>query len=111
MKQVTRYRCDFCGRTYAKAATVERHEKECCQNPDGVNCFLCVHSYIGDWSDDDNRAYKDEPICRENELRLREVKRELPGREGHKSYAPLCEDFKRRPPGKYIGYLWEDGNG
>jgi hypothetical protein len=51
-------------------------------------------------------------MCAKNEDSLRELKYGFTGNsEGYKSHAPLCEDFKRKPPGKYIGYSWEDENG
>lgn len=35
MKQVVRYKCDFCQKLAVRPETIERHEKVCLKNPDG----------------------------------------------------------------------------
>ncbi len=39
-KATTRYGCDYCKRTNARKATMERHEKFCYYNPDR-ECPIC----------------------------------------------------------------------
>lgn len=51
MKKVERYKCDFCKKLAARPETIERHEKECINNPDSRNCYLCVHSVQGGYVD------------------------------------------------------------
>lgn len=98
MKKVIRYKCDYCTKLYAKPETMERHEPECIKNPDGINCLLCAFCYIGDWEYDEYHNSEDVPICIIREEACRELK-DIPAARGHKSYAPMCEDFKRRSDG------------
>lgn len=67
MKQVQRYKCDYCNRVTAKAETMERHEIECLHNPNTINCFMCEFACIDyyeeytSWGGD--RTVKDAPQC------------------------------------------------
>lgn len=51
MKQVVRYKCDFCDKIAVKPETIQRHERECIHNPDCVNCFVCKFSTEGGYTD------------------------------------------------------------
>lgn len=51
MKKVERYKCDFCGKLTVKEETMKHHEQECIHNPNGRNCFMCVHSVEGGYVD------------------------------------------------------------
>jgi len=88
MKEVTRYKCDFCIKVFAMPETVERHEKECLKNPDGVNCFLCEQCNYGA-----GLATYEEITCDWHEEPLYILKLQAPC---HKSFAPICSEFKRR---------------
>lgn len=52
MKSVTGYRCEYCGRFRVKAETMEKHEKECLNNPNCVNCYMCKHAVEGGYTYD-----------------------------------------------------------
>jgi hypothetical protein len=91
-KQVIRFKCDFCQRVYAKIGTAEMHERECCKNPNGVNCFICEHADMdGDYRSEFSKV--SEPYCTLHEEFLRDIKVNAFGT--YKSYAPMCSDFKR----------------
>ena len=68
MKQVIRYKCDFCQKLAAHPKTIERHEKVCLKNPDGKNCYMCEMAYLDDFEiyHDYNGTYstvKDQCMC------------------------------------------------
>lgn len=65
MKQVIRYKCEFCSRLAARPETIFRHEAECLHNPDGRNCYQCVYSIQGGWIDTPWGEIHDEkaPYC------------------------------------------------
>ena len=52
MKQVTAYRCDFCGKTYLREYACKSHEHDrCTQNPEiRPLCYSCKH-YDPSWED------------------------------------------------------------
>lgn len=45
-KKVWRYYCDHCGKGGCSAASMSKHEKSCCKNPDRV-CRMCESAGIG----------------------------------------------------------------
>jgi len=42
-RQVWQYRCDHCGKRNLSAASISKHEKHCCKNPDRI-CRMCIAS-------------------------------------------------------------------
>lgn len=46
-KEVVLQQCDYCRKTAKRVSTIEHHEKICINNPNGINCFLCVHQEYG----------------------------------------------------------------
>lgn len=48
MKEVKRYKCDYCDTLRATIAGMERHERQCVHNPNSINCFRCAYAYEGD---------------------------------------------------------------
>ena len=54
MKEVTRFKCDYCNRLTAKQQTMEKHEKACKHNPNCFNCYMCKKAHAE--SDDDDRS-------------------------------------------------------
>ena len=90
MKQVIRYKCDYCPQIYAKPETIERHEKECVHNPEGINCFLCVHM-VNDMEFDYQSGYERGCALYYEPLRL------LKQSGGAcMSFAIACDSFKRK---------------
>ena len=86
MKQVQRFKCDFCNRITARADTMERHEIECVHNPNTVNCFMCEFSCIDDYEIDEPwgaTTAHDVPQCIYTEDML------------HRGDALECEKFVR----------------
>lgn len=65
MKQVIRYKCDFCQKLATYIKTIEHHEEECMHNPQGRNCYICEFSYLGDYDDgnDYSGILRDQCIC------------------------------------------------
>lgn len=78
--ETTRYRCDFCRRSYAAKSKANKHEAACWHNPASHSCFTCTHYHPENWpkvafcalgvtgwaysSDpDDNGAYQMETQC------------------------------------------------
>lgn len=53
MKEVVRYKCDYCDKLAAKPETILRHEAVCIKNPEGKNCYMCEMAYMGDYEYDD----------------------------------------------------------
>ncbi|WP_336772329.1 hypothetical protein [Paenibacillus sp. MMO-58] len=51
MKEVTRYKCDHCEKLAARPSTIAKHEPVCVSNPEGKNCFNCVHQ-VSDYSNE-----------------------------------------------------------
>lgn len=51
MKEVKRFKCDFCTKLTAKKETIERHEKRCKHNPSCFNCYMCKKAYQGESHD------------------------------------------------------------
>ena len=43
-KQITRYQCDFCNKTYANKSPTISHEKICLRNPDNKSCSTCANA-------------------------------------------------------------------
>ena len=47
VKQVTAYKCDYCGRCFLRPCNAVQHESSCNANPARKNCKTCVHGCIG----------------------------------------------------------------
>ena len=95
MKQVVRYKCDYCKKMYARAETTEKHEKECVCNPEAVNCLFCKHSYIGGYDIDyPPRTVRDVPMCDYHQESLGTLKRGF-SENGYLSHAPYCDEYAR----------------
>jgi len=92
-KQVIRYQCPYCKRLYAQKETMDRHIKECCKNPNGVNCFVCKHLPLNQdtFSCIDNAGK--EYICDYHEESVFAIKHSDP--RIYKSWAPFCSEFER----------------
>lgn len=70
-KEVVLQQCDYCRKTAKRVSTIEHHEKICINNPNGINCFLCVHQeygifYIDRW--DGGQDEKELYFCTEYEV-------------------------------------------
>lgn len=92
MKKVERYKCDFCKKLAVKPETIERHEKECINNPESRNCYLCVHSVMGGYVDmypyGGEKFVDDIPYCGLHLEQLATLRKQ--------GYTALnCEDFVR----------------
>ncbi|HBS60906.1 MAG TPA: hypothetical protein DEA44_16790 [Firmicutes bacterium] len=72
MKQVTRYKCEYCRTFRATILGIEKHEKECVHNPDSVNCYRCAYAYEGETWDDYGHRHDNVPMCAYTEDILRE---------------------------------------
>ena len=44
MKQVKRWKCDFCKKTYCNKGGCKRHEEICYYNPANRACITCGHN-------------------------------------------------------------------
>jgi hypothetical protein len=99
-KQKTVYQCDFCKKVKAKLETIKKHENICLNNPNGFNCYMCEHAYLGTAYVDDcyggTHEYKDKPICNEQEDFI------------NNNIAETCERYKRS---EYIYHARELKNG
>lgn len=103
MKQVTRYKCDFCSKIMATKKGIERHEKHCLNNPNGFNCYMCEHAYIGTAYRDSpytgmENAFEDQPICSYYEDEITE------------NFAEKCTEYKRSHNTYHYRILAKDGN-
>ena len=86
MREVKRYKCDFCRKLLVDYNRMELHEKTCIHNPESINCYRCTHAYIGDIVEDNglySQTYKDMAICDITEEMLA------------KNEAIDCEQFQR----------------
>jgi hypothetical protein len=86
MKQVVRFKCDFCRKVACRPETIKKHEKVCLKNPNGKNCYMCENAYLGDTDIDTGfgmKAVHSVPICGMDEDMLQENR------------APKCPYFKR----------------
>lgn len=87
MKQVQRFKCDYCNKTTAREETMKRHEAECIHNPNSRNCFMCEFSCVDDYEDYEpwwgNYTVKDVAQCVYTDERL------------HRGDALKCEHFIR----------------
>lgn len=101
MKQIVRYKCDFCNKIAAKPQTIMKHELECTKNPNGRNCFVCKHSCQGGWDGDNYRP--NEAYCTIQEVSLTSLRQE-------NFTAMNCEDFVRTEE-MYYERLHEDNWG
>lgn len=66
MREVVRYKCDYCDKLAAKPETILRHEAVCIKNPEGKNCYMCEMAYMGDYEYDDGYrggTVKDQCMC------------------------------------------------
>lgn len=63
MKQVIRFKCDYCRAIRATTAGMERHEKQCIHNPKSVNCYRCAYAFEGERYSDFGYPMKDGPCC------------------------------------------------
>ena len=71
----------------ATSRGMERHERQCLKNPEGFNCYICEHAYLGTAYCDNpytggENEYPDKPICSINEDWIRE------------NQASCCENYK-----------------
>mgnify|MGYP002345383008 CR=1 FL=1 len=83
MKQVQRYKCDYCRKTTAREKTMENHEKTCVHNPNCLNCFMCANAYEGDYEQDEYSTINNVPICAYYEEIIQS------------NNAPKCSEFAR----------------
>ncbi len=88
MKQVIRYKCAYCKKEMATVKGMERHEKHCIRNPNGFNCYMCKHAYLGTAYVDNpytggQSEVADKPICSLTEDWIRE------------NVADRCTDYER----------------
>ncbi len=92
MKEVTRYKCDFCRKLAARPETIKRHESVCLKNPEGKNCYMCEMAYLGEYipSDDYVKVIKDQCMCAYTE----DAVSTLLG-SGDGNYAPKCSMYHR----------------
>jgi hypothetical protein len=44
VKEVIRYQCDFCNKTYKNKSSARVHEKKCFANPATKSCRTCKHA-------------------------------------------------------------------
>ena len=66
MKEVVRYKCEYCDKLAAKPETILKHEAVCIKNPEGKNCYMCEMAYMGDYEYDDGYrggTVKDQCMC------------------------------------------------
>lgn len=105
MKEVVRYKCDYCDKLAAKPETILRHEAVCIKNPEGKNCYMCEMAYMGDYEYDDGYrggTVKDQCMCAYYEDVVSAV---LGGGEGN--YAPKCCMLHRAEDGYWYRH-YED---
>lgn len=69
MKEVKRFKCDYCSKTTARESTMRRREHECVHNPNAVNCFCCEYACV-DELEDEWSTRKDVPQCAYNQEEL-----------------------------------------
>lgn len=99
MKQVIRYKCDFCQKLAAHPKTIERHEKVCLKNPDGKNCYMCEMAYLDDYENyhdysDTYSTVKDQCMCAYTDDVVSSTIGSADG-----NMAPKCEYFHRDKDG------------
>jgi len=83
MKEVKRFKCDYCNRVTAKEETMIRHEPQCVHNPNSVNCFRCEFAFQGDYQIDEYRNTVNAPICASTEDIINE------------NFASKCDTYKK----------------
>lgn len=97
MKQVVRYKCDYCQKTAARPETILRHEEVCLHNPNGKNCYMCEMAYLDDYEADNGyhvQVVKDQCMCAYTD----DVVSALLG-SGDGNYAPKCNMYHRSEDG------------
>lgn len=57
MKQITKYKCDFCKRSYVSKYKAKEHENKCFFNPDVKSCVTCKHKDIKEFLDNEGYPY------------------------------------------------------
>lgn len=95
MREVKRFKCDYCNRVTAKEETIKRHETQCIHNPNSVNCFRCEFAYEGDYHMDEYRTMDNAPICAYTEEFITEnfaLKCDTYKRSGEMYYQRNCEE-------------------
>ena len=83
MKEVKRYKCDFCKTERATIKGIEKHEKHCVHNPKGFNCFNCELAIEDDIEGDYGYMVTNVPVCTYYEERITE------------NIAEKCSEYKR----------------
>jgi hypothetical protein len=63
MKEVRRYKCDYCGKIRATLRGIEKHEYQCIHSPKSVNCYRCAYAFDGERYNDFGYQMKDGPCC------------------------------------------------
>lgn len=53
MKQIIKYKCDFCERSYVSKYKAKEHESKCFYNPDVKSCITCKHKDVKKIIDDE----------------------------------------------------------
>lgn len=56
MKQITKYKCDFCKRSYINKYKAREHEKRCFFNPAVKSCVTCKHKDIKSTFDEEGNC-------------------------------------------------------
>ena len=56
MKQITKYKCDFCKRSYVSKYKVKEHENKCFFNPAVKSCVTCRNEDIKSTFDEEGHC-------------------------------------------------------
>lgn len=97
MKEVIRFKCDFCQKLAARSETIEKHETVCLKNPNGKNCYMCEMAYQDDYENYNGyhtTVVKDQCMCIYTEEVISAV---LGGADGN--LALKCDMFHRAEDG------------
>lgn len=63
MKEVIRYKCEFCKKLFATKKGCEQHEKKCLHNPNAKHCFKCKLSYYGEFYSSEGYPTREYGCC------------------------------------------------
>ena len=58
MREVKRWKCDYCRKTLAKRSEMARHEERCVWNPESKSCATCANCEFRE-----DRDGKRVPVC------------------------------------------------
>jgi len=70
MKQITKYQCDYCNRSYVSKYKAKEHESKCFYNPSNKSCVTCKHVDVKEFFDSEGKVYDAVSWCYQMDIEI-----------------------------------------